>query len=231
VQGQAAEPRTKQAGVTLTPTEVTAPSGEGRLKSAQAKRFAVFKTPSSRKTGLRARTPRAHVDFIRAFDYDVACVIDRLKVRKAEQELSWTKAALREREQQLKRAQQKLSWLNEALARLRQELDRRRGTGVECLEVQALEEQRGELQEGLRRVTDAMLRHEAEQLVLAQGNSCMCPISHALMREPVVAETGIPTRESRLKSGSSSRESESSSPRPTSVWHTPCSFPTTRSNL
>jgi len=35
-----------------------------------------------------------------------------------------------------------------------------------------------------------MLRREAEQLALARGNSCMCPISHALMREPVVAADG-----------------------------------------
>ena len=39
-------------------------------------------------------------------------------------------------------------------------------------------------------MSDTTLRREAEQQILAQSNSCMCPISLALMREPVVAADG-----------------------------------------
>ena len=42
-------------------------------------------------------------------------------------------------------------------------------TGIKALEVRALAELRGELDEGLRRVRDAMLRREAEQQGLAPG--------------------------------------------------------------
>jgi hypothetical protein len=69
-------------------------------------------------------------------------------------------------------------------SRVDRELARLRGTGIEG---QAQAE--GELQEEQQRVSDAMLRHKDEQ-ILAQSNSCMCPISHALMRDPVVAADG-----------------------------------------
>ncbi len=80
------------------------------------------------------------------------------------------------------------------------ELARLRGT---CIEGQAQAE--GELQEGKRSVSDAMLtglRRKAEQQVLAQSNSCMCPISLALMREPVVAADGHTYERVEMKSGS-----------------------------
>jgi len=36
-------------------------------------------------------------------------------------------------------------------------------------------------------VSDALLRPKAERHVLRENNSFMCPIGHALMREPVIA--------------------------------------------
>ena len=58
------------------------------------------------------------------------------------------------------------------------------------LEVRVLAELQGEMQRAQRRVSDAMLRSEAEQQFLAQSNSCMWPISHTLMRELVIAADG-----------------------------------------
>ena len=71
-----------------------------------------------------------------------------------------------------------------------------------CIESRA--QAKGELQEGQRRVSDTMLRlrRKAEQQVLAQSNSCMCPISLALMREPVVAADGHTYERVEMKSGS-----------------------------
>ena len=85
---------------------------------------------------------------LRACDYDVARVIDRLvsKLRKAEQELSVANAAL-----------------SAALSAKDQELARLRGIGVEDLEERELKELQATLQEGQRRVSDALLRPEAER--------------------------------------------------------------------
>ena len=70
------------------------------------------------------------------------------------------------------------------------ELARLRGIGVEDLEERELKELQATLQEGQRRVNDALLRPEAEQRVVQEHNSFVCPIGHALMREPVMAADG-----------------------------------------
>ena len=67
------------------------------------------------------------------------------------------------------------------------ELSRLRGTGIESLDARELAELRAELDEGLRRVRDAVLRRDAEETVASQTNSFLCPIGCELMREPVMA--------------------------------------------
>ena len=61
---------------------------------------------------------------------------------------------------------------------------------MEDLEERELKELQATLQEGQLRVNDALLRPEAEQRVVQENNSFMCPIGHALMREPVMAADG-----------------------------------------
>lgn len=87
------------------------------------------------------------------------------KLRKAEQELSVANAAL-----------------SAALSAKDQELARLRGIGVEDLEERELKELQATLQEGQRRVNDALLRPEAEQRVVQEHNSFVCPIGLRLLR-------------------------------------------------
>jgi len=92
----------------------------------------------------------------------------------------------------LKKANAALSEARAALSAKSQELARLRGIGVEDLEERELKELQATLQEGQRRVNDALLRPDAERRVLQENDSgsFMCPIGHALMREPVVAADG-----------------------------------------
>ena len=91
----------------------------------------------------------------------------------------------------LQPAEQELAAVaNAALTDARQQLARLRGIGVEDLEERELKELHATLQEGQRRVSDALLRPEAERRVLQENNSFMCPVGHALMREPVMAADG-----------------------------------------
>ena len=80
--------------------------------------------------------------------------------------------------------------LSSSLTDSRQQLARLRGIGVEGLGERKLKELQATLQEAQRRVSDVLLRPEAEQRVVQENNSFMCPIGHALMREPVMAADG-----------------------------------------
>jgi len=71
-----------------------------------------------------------------------------------------------------------------------QELAHLRGVGLDSLEPARLRELQGVVRETSRLLEHALVRSEAESLVVQEQKSFMCPIGHDLMREPVGATAG-----------------------------------------
>ena len=89
------------------------------------------------------------------------------------------------------------------LTRARQELARLRGQHAEDMEMHELVELEHELQEtlqeSLRRVKHATRRHNAIEKLASTSDSFMCPISHELFQDPVVAADGHTYERSKIE--------------------------------
>ena len=115
-------------------------------------------------------------------------------LREKEQELQQEK---REHQQKTRELQNKTRELDAAKGErdaAKAEVARLRGTGIGCLSVEELKQLKSDIksahEEGTRRVEQELKRREVEKALEETNDLFVCPVSQALMKDPVVAADG-----------------------------------------
>lgn len=102
-----------------------------------------------------------------------------------------------DREQELQCKQQELAAItrqlknaNASLAQAEAQVAKLRGENLSDSTDKELETIRAAQERGLKRVDDEMERRDVENFVASENPAFVCPVSHALMKDPVLARDG-----------------------------------------
>ena len=108
-------------------------------------------------------------------------------LREKEQELQQQKRQLQNKTRE---HQQKTTELEAERNAAKEEVARLRGTDIGCLSVEELKQLKSAQEEGIRRVEEELGRRAAEDAVAETSKYFVCPVSQALMKDPVQAADG-----------------------------------------